>query len=102
MNRRGFLQSILAAGIAPAIVKAENLMGIYIPPKKILIAVADTAGINGRLMFSPSGVDWITSMPSRADIRAGMARESHIDGVFLQQYKKELLHGFKVTEKIIS
>lgn len=38
MNRRGFLAGILAAGAAPAIVKAESLMKIIVPPeKKILI-----------------------------------------------------------------
>lgn len=34
MNRRGFLKAILAAGIAPAIVKAENIMRIQ--PQKII------------------------------------------------------------------
>lgn len=33
MNRRGFLQGILAAGMAPAIVKAEILM----PVRKIIV-----------------------------------------------------------------
>lgn len=35
MNRRGFLQSILALAAAPAIVKAENLM--ILPPQNVLI-----------------------------------------------------------------
>lgn len=31
MNRRGFLQGMLAAGAAPAIVKASSLMPIFVP-----------------------------------------------------------------------
>jgi len=31
INRRGFLTATLAAGVAPAFVKAENLMGLYVP-----------------------------------------------------------------------
>jgi hypothetical protein len=33
MERRDFLKGILAAGVAPAVVKAENLMKIYVPPE---------------------------------------------------------------------
>lgn len=40
MNRRGFLGAILAAGVAPAIVRAESLMccsGIVLPSVKPLV-----------------------------------------------------------------
>lgn len=33
MKRRDFLKGILAAGVAPAVVKAENIMKIAVPPK---------------------------------------------------------------------
>jgi len=36
MNRRGFLAAMLAAGSAPAIVKAESLMKIVVPKREIL------------------------------------------------------------------
>lgn len=36
MNRRGFLTGILALGAAPAIVRAESLMKIWVPPQDIL------------------------------------------------------------------
>jgi len=36
MNRRGFLQSILAIGAAPAIVRAESLMKLWVPPQGLL------------------------------------------------------------------
>lgn len=38
LSRRGFLGAILAAGAAPAIVKAESLMKVFVPPVKVLIA----------------------------------------------------------------
>lgn len=37
MNRRGFLGAILACGVAPAIVRAESLMKIYVPQQKIIL-----------------------------------------------------------------
>jgi hypothetical protein len=40
MNRRGFLQSILAAGVMPAIVRADSLMavtGFSIPSREIIL-----------------------------------------------------------------
>lgn len=43
MNRRRFLQAILATGIAPAIVRAESLMKIVIPSTK------EVAWFNGEI-----------------------------------------------------
>lgn len=37
MNRRGFLKAMLAAAAAPAFVKAESLMKLYVPPQEIII-----------------------------------------------------------------
>ncbi len=37
MNRRGFLGAMLAAAMAPAVVKAENIMKIWTPPTDILV-----------------------------------------------------------------
>lgn len=41
MNRRGFLNGILATGMAPAIVRSESLMKIWVPSQEIII---DTGG----------------------------------------------------------
>lgn len=38
-NRRGFFGSMLAAAMAPAIVRAESLMKIYVPPQDIITDV---------------------------------------------------------------
>ena len=37
ISRRGFLTAMLAAGAAPAIVKADSLMKIVVPSKKIVL-----------------------------------------------------------------
>ncbi len=46
LTRRQFLQGMIAAGAAPAIVKAENLMKLYVPPeKKIITSSSFTDGL---------------------------------------------------------
>lgn len=37
VSRRSFLGAILTAGIAPAIVKAENISKIFVPKKEIFV-----------------------------------------------------------------
>lgn len=50
MNRRGFLGAILAAGAAPAVVKASSLMPIYVPklwtpgPYDVVVEIAPGRG----------------------------------------------------------
>jgi hypothetical protein len=44
MNRRNFLGAILAAGSAPAIVKAESLMKIFVPKQELQIVGLDIYG----------------------------------------------------------
>ena len=39
-NRRGFFGAMLAAAAAPAIVRAESLMKIYVPPQEIVLSKA--------------------------------------------------------------
>jgi len=36
-NRRGFLGAMFAAAAAPAFVRADSLMKIYVPPQAILV-----------------------------------------------------------------
>ena len=47
MNRRSFLKGLGILGVAPAIVKAENIMRIWTPPKDIVIP--DMVFLNGVL-----------------------------------------------------
>lgn len=41
MNRRFFLNGVIAVAAAPAIVRAESLMKIFVPPKEILTFESD-------------------------------------------------------------
>ena len=41
MNRRGFLKGILALGVAPAYVKSESLMGLYVPKYDGIFTLSD-------------------------------------------------------------
>lgn len=43
MNRRNFLKSMIAVASAPAIVKAENIMKVWVPPEKTILTLADWA-----------------------------------------------------------
>ena len=43
MNRRDLLKGILVAGCFPAIVRAESLMKIWVPPEKKIITGDDVA-----------------------------------------------------------
>ena len=45
-NRRGFLGAMFAAAAAPAIVRAESLMKIYVPPQEILLPTLEDALYN--------------------------------------------------------
>jgi hypothetical protein len=45
-NRRGFLGAMFAAAAAPAIVRAESLMKIYVPPQEILLPTLEDAIYN--------------------------------------------------------
>jgi len=46
MKRRNFIKTILAAATAPAFIKADNLMKIYLPPQKIYIHSGRETGEN--------------------------------------------------------
>lgn len=63
MDRRNFLTSILALGAAPAIVSADNLMKIWVPPEKRITTLADWARESGAI---PASV--INSMEQMNDI----------------------------------
>lgn len=39
MNRRGFMGAILAAGVAPFVVKAGSLMAVRVPENAIILDI---------------------------------------------------------------
>jgi hypothetical protein len=58
MNRRGFLSAILATATAPAIVRAESLMKIAVPEKKILVPNQDLIWPIAGWNYEPGQIDY--------------------------------------------
>ena len=67
MTRRGFLGAMLAACTAPAIVRADNIMRVFVPPERGIILWGDgfhddteslEAFFEGRKVVSPTGVQF--------------------------------------------
>lgn len=91
MNRRGFLGSMLAAASAPAIVRAENLMKIVVPPeKKIIIARGLTRTIQTIDEFG-----WLTPVPDR-DYYNIWVGDFDISSTYLPPIKKLDLSNFRL------
>ena len=59
MNRRGFIGSILALGVAPAIVRADSLMRVV--PRDLYVAEAPAVAVGNRLLT----IDEITAIALR-------------------------------------
>lgn len=55
-TRRGFLKSILALGMAPAVVKASSLMPIYVPKPDLF--TLDTGDFTIEAWLKPQMEDW--------------------------------------------
>ncbi len=57
MNRRDFIASILAAGVAPAFVRSESLMRLWVPKRKgILEILSGPPYMSDELIQLPNGV----------------------------------------------
>ena len=80
ISRRGFMQSILAAAAAPAIVRADRIMrvsnNLIVPDNNIVIAE------HAKPVLVP---DWILeghmSAPSWNDIKEGKCKRVRVNGV---------------------
>ncbi len=78
-TRRGFLKGILAFGMAPAVVKAENIMRIWTPPQDLWFA---PAGFNRGKILKPG---W--TIEHQPDLLVGYRGKSTIDvGFFYAPY----------------
>jgi hypothetical protein len=66
-SRRGFLLGIGAALAAPAIVRADSLMKLWVPPKPKLV-VEEVYWMSNRMFFVYNGGDQMVhlSMPTKA------------------------------------
>lgn len=69
MNRRDFMKGILAAGMAPAIVRAESLMPInsriLVPDKKLIVPQVDVVSPRGLLTIHTSDGTILASISDR-------------------------------------
>lgn len=64
MDRRGFLDAIMAAGIAPAIVRSDSLMKIFVPRQEIITLedwAKDSKLYTGEIGKIDNGIRFITS-----------------------------------------
>ena len=66
MNRRGFLQAILASGVAPYICTAA---GVLMPVKTIVDPFAEARRRILELLYPPDDQFWGVSMLERMDVR---------------------------------
>lgn len=82
MSRRGFLGAMLAAATAPAIVKSENLMKIFVPKQDIIIT-ADS-------LFESMG--WSTQ---------GLGADFDGDCVSVSTADAELCRQFGITPELL-
>lgn len=57
MNRRGFLLGMLAAGAAPAIVKAANIMPLFVRKEAAGLFIPETVALGGSTILT---IDMIT------------------------------------------
>ena len=53
MNRRNFFKAMLAAASAPAIVKADSLMKIWVPPEKKIVTLPSSGTFETVCSWTP-------------------------------------------------
>lgn len=76
MNRRGFLAAILASGVAPAIVKAANIMPVFVrPPDGVILRMSLDGG------FEFENVLLTPSMITREALRIMHHRLAFVDNI---------------------
>lgn len=98
MNRRGFLKAMLAAAAAPAIVRAESLMKIYVPPEPKLFVPSDSI-VQG-MEFGKNDFTfetWVKKPETEGMILGGDGEWKHIAQVYSGGRLHEYVNGVKVA-----
>lgn len=80
INRRGFLKSILALGAAPVIVKAENLMKIFVPSQELILP-DKTIEVTTKLFTGYMDEVRVTNWIHLAVVRRANTIKTFVDGV---------------------
>jgi hypothetical protein len=83
MQRRGFLGAMLAAATAPAFVKSESLMGLFVPKTYHTGGIVSSRGNyvlgNGRLWLD-EGPEWVDPLRERVEpLRLAIQRNVRYD-----------------------
>lgn len=87
MNRRGFLGAILAAGVAPAVVKASSLMPVFVRKELGGLLVPDGVGGMHVVMRSNSllTIEMITK-ESLLILERNLLFTKEVNGRYLQKF----------------
>lgn len=97
MDRRGFLKSMLAAAMAPAVVRAESLMKIYVPPQEIFIPANSI--VQG-LEFGTNDFtfeSWVKKPSDEGMLFGGDGQWKHIAQVYSNGRLVEYVDGVQVA-----
>jgi hypothetical protein len=79
MTRRSFIKTMLIAASAPAIVKADNLMKIYVPEKEIIIPKRNIIYVDTKIKsISKTGSDWASAYSSLEEALTNYKGEEYI------------------------
>lgn len=91
VSRRGFLTGMLALGAAPAIVRAESLMRIWVPPQRNVLTLDMMRAARDRLMQDRWTEPFYVAMHPSAE---EAMRELMITGSATVIYRSEVVrHG---------
>ena len=94
MNRRGFMQAILAAGVAPAVVKAASLMPVvarplWVPSQSISLSeqALNDALVAIEKFIVPRNVTslWITTIGAGAGGSGGGSASARVNISYLKE-----------------
>lgn len=96
MNRRGFLQAMLAASVAPAVVKAENIMKIWVPPEPEIIKPVMTIYDDGAEDFTVES--WVQPATLGTWFHVALVRnDGNIDKYLNGKKVKQLPDGLDIA-----
>lgn len=103
ITRRGLLQGILAAGIAPAVVSSQNISRIFVPKRKF--PVIDSLGMSPDLLANSQGSEFSSSrimMEEHLQMLPGSVLFFETMGLQRGDVRYELVNGVFVLDPQMS
>ena len=86
MNRRGFLAAMLGAAMAPAVVKAENIMKIWTPPTEIILDPYPELGTEPMTLESWMRPDGMNTWMHVAMVKTGFEVAKYVNGALVKDH----------------